>query len=315
MPCAPWFTIVPIPMKLDDALRGTLILDGGLGTELERAGCDVTDRLWSARVLMDHPAEIAKVHASYLAAGAQCITTASYQVSYSGFAQAGLSPSDTEAALQKSVRIAREAREAFRATHGTDSLIAASVGPYGAALADGSEFHGNYGCTFQDLVHFHRQRLSVLADSGADLLGCETIPSLEEAEAILECVRATTARAWFSFSCADGQHTSHGEQIAACARRLDPEPQVVAIGVNCTAPKFVTPLIAELRSSTRKPIVVYPNAGRKWDAVNRRWLGAAENADFATLAQEWFDAGARWIGGCCGTTPDDICRLRQRLAA
>ena len=318
-----WINIAPrvnqpgfIPLSLDAALRSSLILDGGLGSELARNGCDVHDALWSGRVLLDHPGEIARVHRSYLDAGAKCLITASYQVSFRGFEQAGIPGADTEAALRNSVTIAQQVRDDFRTSTGRDCLIAASVGPFGAALADGSEFHGNYSCTYDELLTFHRRRISVLFSAGPDLLACETIPSLEEARAILQCLREHPhARAWFSFCCRDGRHISHGEQIAACARLLDREPQVVAIGINCTPPQFAASLINEIRSATAKPVVVYPNSGRPWDAINRCWLDVPHAPPFASFAEAWRSAGAIWIGGCCGTTPDDIRQIRQALAS
>ncbi len=346
-------------------LPDTVILDGGLGSELARRGLDVSDALWSARVLLEQPEAIEQVHLDYLAAGAEVITSASYQVSFAGFARAGLGAAEAERALVESVAIARRARESFvvaaRGEHassgeravgdaahreragdgaaaavgergsgtagsGDDAAggrsgavrairLAASVGPFGATLADGSEFHGNYGIGFEELVEFHRRRLAVLARAGADLLACETLPSLEEARAIVAALRDFPAAppAWFSFTCRDEQHTAHGETLRDCARLLDAEPAVVAIGVNCTAPQFVASLVRELRAATSKPIVAYPNRGQQWDAARRCWSGAAATDDWGTLARAWHAAGARWLGGCCGTTPADIAALRDAL--
>ncbi len=299
------------------ASESTLLLDGGLGTELARRGCHVSDALWSARALLEDPAAVERVHLDYLEAGADVITTASYQVSFAGFARAGVSRANTVAALHESVAVARRAREKHLARAGAARaiLVAASVGPYGATLADGSEFHGNYDLSFDALVAFHRERLEVLAGAGADLLACETLPSLDEAKAILAALGGFPgARAWFSFTCADEKHTAHGEAIGECARLLDGEEAVAAIGINCTAPPLVTGLIREMRGATRKPVVVYPNRGQKWDAVHRRWIGRAAPQDFGALAREWHAAGARWIGGCCGTTPQDIAAMRAALA-
>lgn len=295
-----------------------LILDGGLGSELDRRGCNVTDSLWSARVLLENPALIEQIHLDYLDAGAECVTTASYQVSAGGFARAGLTDQAATSALRDSVMAARRACETFAARNPSQRMpfVAASVGPYGATLADGSEFHGNYDCNFEDLVRFHRARLSILAAAGADILACETLPSLDEARAILEALKSVPGvRAWFSFTCRDGQHTAHGEAIRDCARVLNAEDAVVAIGVNCTAPGLVASLVREMRAVTTKRIVAYPNRGQKWDAVNRRWTGHAAPQSFGRLAAEWHALGANWIGGCCGTTPHDIAEIRASLTA
>ncbi|MBZ5541576.1 MAG: homocysteine S-methyltransferase [Acidobacteriia bacterium] len=295
---------------------GLRILDGGLGTELASRGCDISDSLWSARVLLEQPEVIEGVHFDYLRAGAECITTASYQVSFQGFARAGLGREETIRALRESVAVARRARGRFQAAqpHGRVPLIAASVGPYGASLGDGSEYHGNYNCSAAELLAFHEERLNVLIETRPDILACETIPSWEEAEVILRVLRRHPGvPAWFSFTCRDALHTAHGEPLRECAQRLDPESVVAAIGVNCIAPHLAAPLISEIRAVSAKPVVVYPNSGQKWDAVQRCWRGDKAQTGIAALASQWYAAGARWIGGCCGTRPEDIAGIRAAL--
>ena len=293
------------------------VIDGGVATELTRRGLDLSDGLWSARVLIESPTAIEQVHTEYFLAGADIAITASYQASYEGFAKRGLSAEQTNVLLQRSVQLAQSARSrVLRDQPGMmrDLLVAASVGPYGATRHDGSEYRGDYGIDERALVDFHRQRFTVLADAGPDLLACETIPSRIEAAALVRLLgeRADT-KAWITFSCRDGRHTSAGDSIADCARWLDGVSQVVAIGVNCVAPELVESLIRELGSGTTKPIVVYPNSGETWDAVTQCWVGTADR--FTTYVPRWLGAGAKWIGGCCRTTPDDIRRVRADVDA
>lgn len=293
------------------------VIDGGVATELSRHGMNLSDDLWSARVLIEAPDAIERVHTEYFLAGADIAVTASYQASYDGFAKRGLSAESTTAVLQRSVEIAQSARSRMlRARPGTvrELLVAASVGPYGAVLHDGSEYRGDYGLDANALVDFHRERFTVLADAGADLLACETIPSRIEAAALVRLLgERPDAKAWVTFSCRDGRHTSAGDSIAECARWLDGVPQVVAIGVNCVAPELVESLIHELGTGTMKPIVVYPNSGETWDAAARCWVGTADR--FTAYVPRWLGAGASWIGGCCRTTPDDIRRVRADVDA
>ena len=299
----------------------TAVLDGGLATELAARGHDLSDALWSARLLHDAPDAISAVHLDYFNAGADVAITASYQASFEGFAARGYSREETERLLQRSVTLARDARDAAlgsaRMAHREAQrtlLVAASVGPYGAILHDGSEYRGDYGLSEDALAHFHAPRMAVLLDAAPDLLACETIPSLVEARAIVRALRDhPRARAWVTFTCRDGTHTAAGDAIAECARVLDAEPQVVAIGVNCVAPALVTSLIKALGSRTDKPIVVYPNSGEAWDATRRCWDGTATR--FTAHINEWLDAGASWLGGCCRTTPADISVLRQTVDA
>jgi homocysteine S-methyltransferase len=293
------------------------VIDGGVATELSRHGLDLSDELWSARVLIEEPNAIERVHMAYYLAGADIAISASYQASYGGFARRGLSAEQTAGILKRSVELAQSARSRVRREQPDierELLVAASVGPYGAVLHDGSEYRGDYGLDENALVDFHRERFAVLAHAGADLLACETIPSRTEAAALVRLLgEHPDAQAWITFSCRDGRHTSAGDPIAECARWLDAVPQVVALGVNCVAPELVESLIHEIGTGTRKPIAVYPNSGETWDAHARCWGGAADR--FTAYVPRWLEAGARWIGGCCRTTPEDIRRVRADVDA
>lgn len=299
--------------------RGPVILDGGLATELEARGCDISGSLWSARVLRTAPEAIAQLHYDYYAAGAEVATTASYQASYEGFAAAGMDAEETTRLLRLSVELARRARERFRRDHPGDTrelLVAASIGPYGAISHDGAEYRGDYGLSVAGLVAFHERRFGVLAGAGADLLACETIPVLDEANAYAELLARTPgARAWLSFTSKDGRHTSHGEPLAECARLAESVPNVIAVGVNCVKPEIVGDAIRSLRAGTSKPVVVYPNSGETWRADSESWHGTAGGASLASLAPSWLAAGARLVGGCCRVGPAQIAALARRIAS
>jgi homocysteine S-methyltransferase len=296
-----------------------MILDGGLATELESRGFDLSDELWSARLLLDAPHAIREVHLDYLKAGADCVISASYQGTIKGFTRRGLSEVEAIDLLQLSVHLAVQARDEFWSEPGNrigrlKPLVAASVGPYGAYLADGSEFTGDYNLDARGLTEFHRHRWQILGASGADILACETIPSFVEAQVLGDLLRKTPERvAWFSFSCKDGKRISDGARLAEAATMVDQIDQAVAIGINCTAPSYIPSLIAEIRKVSAKPIVVYPNSGEEYDTSSRQWTGVAETGDFAEASAEWLEAGARLIGGCCRTGPDHIRLIRQSL--
>ena len=306
--------------------RGVLVLDGAMATELERAGADLSGGLWSARLLRDQPELVSAVHRRYFEAGADVAITASYQASVAGFVAAGAREDQARRLLQLSVELARQARDDFwTAASQADPalpaarprpLVATSVGPYGAVLADGSEYRGHYAISRRDLVRFHRERLQVLVDAGVEVLACETIPSLEEAQALVEAMSGwPELTAWLSFSARSPQQVSDGTPIASCAAFLDGQPQVVAVGVNCTAVQHVTPLLRRLAAETDKPLVAYPNSGEVYDAEQQRWRGDASAADFGALAGEWHAAGARLIGGCCRTGPTQIRAVAQALGS
>jgi homocysteine S-methyltransferase len=288
------------------------VLDGGMASELEFRGADISGLLWSAHVLEASPEKVIAVHRAYLEAGADVLLTASYQVSRRGYVELGLAPSLADQALLRSVELACGAREEFRRNEaGREVLIAASLGPYGATLHNGAEYHGNYDCAFAELVEFHQERISVLAESEADLLAFETLPSLEEAGAIGQALKPwPNLAAWFTFTCPDQKAASlqvaHGEPLRECAEVAAGFLQTVAVGINCTQPKWLASLIPELRAASDKPIVVYPNSGEGWDAKARRWTGSSDAIEFGQQARQWYRAGAQIVGGCCRTRPDHI---------
>ena|SRR5688572_7319442 len=290
-----------------------VVLDGGLATELAARGHDISGALWSARVLRSAPEAIERLHYDYYAAGARIAISASYQVSYEGFAAAGLDAAETTRLLRLSVELAHNARARHRIDHPEDRcelFVAASVGPYGAVSHDGAEYRGDYGLTVDQLIDFHARRFGELAAAGADFLACETIPLLDEARAYLELLkRHPGARAWLSFTSPDGVHTSHGEPLAECASLADRVSSVLAVGVNCVKPEVVSAAIHALKEGTAKPIVVYPNSGETWSAGDESWKGDSRSDTLARLAPDWMRAGARLVGGCCRVGPADIAAL------
>jgi homocysteine S-methyltransferase len=296
------------PERPNAILSGIHIIDGGLASELEQLGARIDGPLWSAHVLEDEPAKVVAVHRAYIEAGSQCIATCSYQVSRMGYAEVGLSAQHADAALLRSIALARSAAHDFPDRR---VLVACSLGPYGAALHNGGEYHGNYDCSYADLVRFHRERIDVIAqakgDQVPDLLAFETFPSLDEVRAVGEALAPwPEMRAWFSFSCRDDKHDSHGELVSECAAEVAKFPQTVAIGVNCVPSKWVPSLIEQLRTGSDKPVLVYPNSGDGWDAEARCWIGTSDPAEFGELSAEWFAAGVQIIGGCCRTRPEHI---------
>lgn len=298
--------------------HSVVVLDGALATELERRGADLNDPLWSAKILLEQPDLIKQVHLDYFRAGADCATTASYQATVRGLTQRGLTPEQSLRVIQQSVQIARDARDEFWSVpanrhNRARPFIAASIGPYGAFLHDGSEYRGDYTLTENELIEFHRERMAVLIAAGADMLACETIPCLLEARALANLITEfPEITAWFTFTARDETHVSHGETMQGCAAFLDPHPQVAAVGVNCTSPLYINGLIRNTRAATTKPVIVYPNSGEIYDAANNRWLGETSCDAFGIQAQAWYANGARIIGGCCRTTPDHIREIAQK---
>lgn len=322
---------------LSDFLRkcgGYAVIDGGFATELERHGQDLNDPLWSAKCLISSPHLVRRVHLDYLDAGANIILTASYQATIQGFEAKGYSKEEAESLLKRSVEIACEAREIYRDRCTKDSfdlvgtgnvlkrpiLVAASVGSYGAYLADGSEYSGHYSdsVSLEVLKDFHRRRVQILANAGADLIAFETIPNKLEAQAYAELLdeEGIDVPAWFSFNSKDGVNVVSGDSVEECASIADSCKNVVAVGINCTPPRFIHGLIQSIRKVTSKPILVYPNSGETYDAETKQWVKSTGviDEDFVSYVDTWRNAGASLFGGCCRTTPNTIRGISRILS-
>ncbi|MGU9933101.1 homocysteine S-methyltransferase [Enterobacter asburiae] len=293
-----------------------VVLDGAMATELEARGCNLADSLWSAKVLVENPELIREVHLDYYRAGAQVAITASYQATPAGFAARGLDEAQSRSLIGKSVELARKAREAYLAenTHAGTLLVAGSVGPYGAYLADGSEYRGDYVRSAGEFTAFHRPRVEALLDAGADLLACETLPSFVEIKALAALLAEyPRARAWFSFTLRDSEHLSDGTPLREVISALANSPQIVALGINCIALENTTAALKHLQSLTSLPLVVYPNSGEHYDAVTKTWHHHGEACEtLAGYLPQWLEVGAKLIGGCCRTTPKDIAELNAQ---
>ncbi|MER5936150.1 homocysteine S-methyltransferase [Streptomyces sp. NPDC001928] len=299
-------------IALAEALAaGTVVLDGGMSNQLESAGHDLSDELWSARLLAERPEAITEAHLGYFEAGADVAITSSYQATFEGFARRGIGRERAAELLVLSVELAREAARRAQAKGVARPLwVAASVGPYGAMLADGSEYRGRYGLSVAELERFHRPRLEVLAGARPDVLALETVPDADEAEALLRAVRGLGVPAWLSYSVA-GDRTRAGQPLEEAFAPAADADEVIAVGVNCCAPEDVEGAVEIAARVTGKPVVVYPNSGEAWNAEARAWEGRSSFAP--ELVRGWRESGARLIGGCCRVGPDAIGSIARAL--
>ena len=302
------------------AQQGFVVLDGGFATELEAKGANLNDPLWSAKLLIEAPALLEQLNYEYLCAGADIAITASYQATIPGLMSKGLTGPQAETIIRRSVELSRHARDRFWSDPGLRSgrfkpLVVASIGPYGAYLHDGSEYRGNYGLTRNQLKDFHRARLAILVDAQPDLIAFESFPSQLEAEVIVDLLRDfPDAACWLSFTCKDETSICEGTLLADAVKAIAASPQVLAIGINCVAPRFVLPLLEAAKQQTDKPLVAYPNSGECYDPASGAWGQTSELSVIQNAVVDWYKAGARLIGGCCRTTPETIHDIRAALA-
>ena len=293
--------------------RGPVVSDGAMATELEKRGVATNSALWSATAMLDHPDAIQAVHQSYLDAGAKIMTTNTYQANVPAFEQAGIAAAQARQLIQQAVTIAHTARDA---SHVTDAVIAGSIGPYGAYLADGSEYTGAYQLTPSAYQDFHRERLALIMAAGVDVLALETMPRLDEVQALVQLITTTWPQQpyWVSFSIKDPQPLCDGTSLAATAKWVAAQPNVVAVGVNCTTLENIAPALATLKAAVAVPLIVYPNSGDQYDPVTKTWQETHLSHQFASFVPQWLAAGARIIGGCCRTTPKDIATVARALS-
>ena len=296
------------------------ILDGALGTQIQKNGHDVNDSLWSAKFLNEDTSVIKEVHKQYLEAGADCIITSSYQASLEGFLEKGFSKEKAIELIKLSINIAKEARDEFWETFEDKQtrikpLVAASIGPYGAYLADGSEYSGDYKISDEELKDFHKKRLEIIVETNPDILACETIPLLKEAKIISDLLKQYPhITSWITFSAKNENYTNAGDDIKECMTYLNTQEHISAVGINCTAPQYIPMLIENIKSVCSKPIVIYPNGGSRYNPITKLWeRGELCAQDFAKLAHLWYTKGATVIGGCCETTPNEIEYIRKTL--
>jgi len=296
--------------------RPYVLLDGALASELEGRGFDLRDALWSAAVLWKAPEAIEAIHRDYFRAGADVAVSATYQASLLGFMRRGMSRPEAEALLMRGLALALRARHRFWEEAGEQGpqLVAASVGPYGAYLADGSEYHGHYGLSPDTLRDFHLPRLELLCRTEADLLALETLPGLGEAELLLRLLEELgNPVCYLSMSCRNERETRAGDPIESVAQLAEAHPSVQAVGVNCTAPGYLAGLLARMKPHTRKPLLAYPNSGEDWDANRKCWTGHSAWHRLEDWVQAAYAAGGRILGGCCRTGPADIRAMKVRL--
>jgi homocysteine S-methyltransferase len=307
---------------IKEAAKRLVVMDGPMGTELERRGYDVNDRLWSARLLDRAPEAIRRIHWDYFAAGADIVTCASYQGSTRGFMEAGYSAEEAEGLIRRSMELVLEARKAWweglpmedgaeSLPAGKDSgrpypLAAGDIGPYGAYLSDGSEYTGLYRLSGREYRDFHLPRIQILKDAGAELFAVETMPRLDEALACAEMLEELGAKYWVSFTFLSEHRTCGGNSLEELAKELNDLPGLIALGVNCSPPELVRGIVRRLKGLTEKDICVYPNSGETYDGINKSWSRGRAGSPFEAMARDWFMEGARYIGGCCRTRPEDI---------
>ena len=295
------------------------ILDGGLATALEANGFDLNSRLWSAKILQDNPDAICAVHLSYYLAGASVATTASYQASVATLQEnLSLTVSESQTLIRKSVSLAQRARDDVLAQYPSRRLlVAGSVGPYGGYLSNGAEYTGDYSLPEAEMQAFHRGRIQALVDAGVDILACETMPSMPEIKALVSLLKNEfpASKAWVSCTLRDAGHLADGTDVAEMVKLVDQSSQVVALGFNCIPEGLATEALDHVRGLglTRKPLVIYPNSGETYDATSKQWHGERPQGQVGVLAKEWFDRGARYIGGCCRTNAEDIANMAAAL--
>ncbi|UQS86266.1 homocysteine S-methyltransferase [Nicoliella spurrieriana] len=292
----------------------TILIDCALSYGLEQRNIQLNNKLWTASALQSHPDIIKAIHKDYFNAGSNMTVTDTYQGSVPGFIDAGYTKEQAIELIQRSVKLAREAQAEVTVPQTT--WVAGAIGPYGAFLADGSEYVGNYGISEAELIKFHQDRLQTLVEAGVDLLAFETIPDFTELKAIKQLLSQYPGiDAFVSCSIKDAHHISDGTDLLEVQALLETIPNVIAYGFNCNHPEFTVPGLTYLhdhQTNANQSLIVFPNSGAHYDPSTKEWSQATAFS-FGKAAKEWQAAHAKWIGGCCEVSVQDERDMRDAL--
>ena len=286
----------------------TVVLDGAMSTPLERLGADTNNDLWTAKALIDNEELVYEVHKMYFEAGADLIITDTYQANVQAFEKVGYSEKEARNLIKKAVKIAQKARDDYKNKTGKHNYIAGTIGPYGAYLANGSEYRGDYELSTKEYQQFHLPRIEELATTGVDILAIETQPKLDEVLAILELLKEKypQQKVYVSYTLSDDDTISDGTPLPRAIHALEDYSQVIAVGINCVKLELVEPALKNMKEITDKHLIVYPNSSAVYDPKSKTWSQPKTSATFEELIPNWYEAGARIIGGCCTTGPKEI---------
>ena len=301
-------------MSLIEQAKKGIVLDGAMSDELERQGVQTNNKLWTATALIDQLDKVYQAHMDYFNAGAELIITDTYQANVQAFEKAGYSKTEAEQFIRNAVKIAKKARDDFEKQTGKHNYVAGTIGAYGAYLADGSEYRGDYQLTSDEYLAFHLPRLKLVLAEKPDLIALETQPKLAEPVTVLDWLKEQRQiPVYVSFTLKDAKHLSDGTPIAEAVKKISQYQQVFAIGINCVSPTIVQDALSEFSQYTKKPLVVYPNLGASYDPQIKQWRKFTNDFNFEELTKSWYQAGARLIGGCCTTGPKEINQIKQAI--
>lgn len=301
--------------KITAELTKPLLIDGAMSTALEQLGADTNNSLWTASVLANQPALVKKVHQEYFKAGARLAITDTYQANVPAFIRNGYSKQEAHSLIQRAVALAKETRDEYQQETGIYNYVAGALGPYGAYLANGSEYTGDYHLSTIEYQQFHRPRLTDILTVGVDVIAIETQPRLDEVLAELNLVKelAPDTLCYVSFSLKDSTCLPDGTPLAVAARTVAKYPNVFAVGVNCIPLEEVTAAIETIHQATDKPVIAYPNSSATYDPTTKTWSYPHGRRDLVDYLPQWLAAGLTIVGGCCTTTPQDIAALHEYL--
>lgn len=281
------------PLKKLLASRSPVILDGAMGTELQRRDVDTGLPLWSANALVVHPETILEIHKEYVEAGADIITTNTFRTTRRTLRRANI-PDRSLQLTKAALALARQARESFP---DREILIAGSMAP----LEDC--YRPDLVPPDHDLVSEHAELAGRLAEGGVDFIILETMGTIREAYAACQCARATGKEVVVSFVCDRNGRLLGGESLQDAVREVT-ALSPTAFSINCVSPRYLATAMAELKAASQLPFAVYGNVGAP-ESDKHGWefdRDVLEN-EYARYALEWQRDGASIIGGCCGTSP------------
>ncbi|KAF6215599.1 hypothetical protein GE061_010355 [Apolygus lucorum] len=275
--------------------------------------------LWASRFLVTDPEACVATYRELIRSGAGMVFTNTYQATPEAFmTHLELTESEALDVFKESVNLCRRA---IKEEKMQNIIVAGSVGSINALRADGSEYSGEFcsGISRETYISKHRSRLQALVDGGVDFITFETLPCSEEALALIDLLREFPGiKGWISFFGRNTTEISNGEKFADAAVKCwaRGKDQLVAVGVNCLDPAWVTPLFLSLKASDPTiPFVAYPNSGEKYDTAAKKWTPCESQKRVADYFPEWLDMGIAYVGGCCRNTAEDLRDMKRTMNA
>ena len=285
------------------------LLDGSMSFPMEQLGYNLKNKLWTGKALINNPDLIKDIHKGYIDAGADFISTSTYQISFDRLKNMGYQSEEIKKIFQKSVDIVKDAIEESKLKK--EIKIVGSFGPYASYDPEASEYIGEYDSTDIEIKKFHLNNIRIIEETDLDIILYETIPCLREIKILSEALSHSTKEIWISITCNEEMEFRDGSSFKDACEIISKIEKITTMGINCFSPLLVKKAIDLLKKYSNKKILIYPNSGEIYNPKERFWTGNNEFNN--SMIKNWLSLYPDIIGGCCRIGYDDIKKMRVEI--